>query len=78
MAGDGSSSGEKGVSKKKLHHLNPKRRIKLKQKLPEQPLSEEEKHRRAEQKKRRVSAGAAAGAAAAAAAAAAEMGLAVS
>jgi len=47
-------AGEQGVNKKKVHHLNPRRRQKLKQKLPEKPLTEEEKHRRAEQKKRRV------------------------
>lgn len=62
MSGDvGNSSGEtKAVGKKKLHHLNPRRRNKLKQKVPDLPLSEEEKHRRAEQKKRRVSTAAAA------------------
>lgn len=55
--GDGAAApkqGSSGVDKKKLHHLNPRRRTKLKQKLPEKRLTEEEKHRRAEQKKRRV------------------------
>jgi hypothetical protein len=60
MAGDGSSSGEKGVVRKKVHHLNPRRRSKLKEKLPEKELTEEEKRRRNEQKKRRVGATAAA------------------
>lgn len=56
----GNSSGEtKAADKKRLHHLNPRRRNKWKQKLPDEPLPEEEKHRRAEQKKRRVTTAAA-------------------
>lgn len=54
MAGDGSQA--KAIEKKK-HKMNPRRRLKLKDKLPkesDQPLTEEEKHRRSEQKKRRV------------------------
>jgi hypothetical protein len=60
MASDGSSSGEKSVVMKKVHHLNPRRRNKVKGKLPEKDLTEEEKRRRNEQKKRRVGATAAA------------------
>lgn len=55
MAGDGSQA--QGLEKKKLHKMNPRRRLKLKNKLPQesdQPLTDEEKHRRSEQKKRRV------------------------
>lgn len=55
MAGDGSH--RQALEKKKMHKMNPRRRLKLKHKLPlqsDQPLSDEEKYRRSEQKKRRV------------------------
>jgi hypothetical protein len=55
MAGDGNNSGDATAGKRKLHHLNPRRRKKIKQKVSDQPLTEEEKQRRNEQKKRRVS-----------------------
>jgi hypothetical protein len=56
MAGDASGQ-TKGIEKKKLHRMNPRRRLKLKKEAPgasDQPLTDEEKIRRAEQKKRRV------------------------